>query len=62
LNRLEQVLARAEWQPLRSRKVWYATPRGLIEGTFSNLFLYRDGELLTPELWLRVSTASCAAI
>lgn len=51
LNRLEQVLARAEWSDP-------AIPEGLlqdsvgnwIEGTMSNLFVVRDGALLTPDL------------
>ncbi|HQU16317.1 MAG: aminodeoxychorismate lyase [Chromatiales bacterium 21-64-14] len=51
LNRLEQVLARAEWDDP-------AIPEGLmldlhgrvVEGTMSNLFLVRDGTLITPDL------------
>ncbi len=51
LNRLEQVLARAEWQPPAFQEGLVCDTDGwLIEGTFSNLFLYRDGELLTPKL------------
>lgn len=51
LNRLEQVLARRECQV-------YSCPEGImldnagwvIEGTMSNLFLARDGQLITPRL------------
>ncbi|MCP5142351.1 MAG: aminodeoxychorismate lyase [Chromatiales bacterium] len=59
LNRLPQVLARAEWDDP-------AAPEGLmrdlaghpVEGTQSNLFLVRDGVLLTPDL----STVGVAGI
>jgi 4-amino-4-deoxychorismate lyase len=51
LNRLEQVLARAEWQSpdyaeglVRDSEGW------VIEGVFSNLFLVSQGRLLTSEL------------
>ncbi|MEQ6341477.1 MAG: aminodeoxychorismate lyase [Gammaproteobacteria bacterium] len=51
LNRLEQVLARSEWDDS-------AIPEGLmldgeghvIEGTMSNFFIVRNGRLLTPDL------------
>lgn len=51
LNRLENVLARAEWSD-------HAIPEGLmldegdniIGGTMTNLFIVEDGKLLTPEL------------
>ena len=51
LNRLEQVLARSEWNDP-------AIPEGLmldgeghvIEGTMSNLFIVRNGRLRTPDL------------
>lgn len=51
LNRLENVLARAEWSD-------HAVPEGLmldegdhiIGGTMTNLFIVEDGQLLTPEL------------
>jgi 4-amino-4-deoxychorismate lyase len=51
LNRLEQVLARSEWDDA-------ALPEGLlqdsagniIEATMSNLFMVSDGRLLTPDL------------
>ncbi|MBL8226181.1 MAG: aminodeoxychorismate lyase [Chromatiales bacterium] len=54
LNRLEQVLARAEWRDpaigeglMRDEAGWYAG------GTASNLFVVRDGTLLTPGLGRR---------
>lgn len=51
MNRLPQVLARAEWDDI-------ATPEGLmrdpdghpVEGTQSNLFMVRGGALFTPDL------------
>ncbi|HXH04565.1 MAG TPA: aminodeoxychorismate lyase [Candidatus Competibacteraceae bacterium] len=51
LNRLDQVLARAEWGDPDIAEGLMCDPLGrLIEGTMSNLFLARDGELLTPTL------------
>lgn len=51
LNRLEQVLARAEWSDPRIREGLVRDTEGnLIEGTMSNLFLVRNGRLCTPEL------------
>src|SRR5690606_25416234 len=51
LNRLEQVLARAEWQDTRYAEGLLRDQAGrVIEGVFSNLFLIRDGRLLTPAL------------
>ncbi len=51
LNRLEQVLARAEWQdPAFAEGLLCDYSDRVIEGVFSNLFLVKDGELLTPEL------------
>lgn len=51
LNRLEQVLARAEWQDPRYAEGLMCDLSGRpIEGVFSNLFVVRDGELLTPAL------------
>jgi 4-amino-4-deoxychorismate lyase len=54
LNRLEQVLARSEWRDpaigeglMRDEAGWYAG------GTASNLFIVRDGTLLTPGLGRR---------
>jgi 4-amino-4-deoxychorismate lyase len=51
LNRLEQVLARAEWSdPEIMEGLMLDTDDRLVEGVSSNLFLVRDGELLTPDL------------
>jgi 4-amino-4-deoxychorismate lyase len=51
LNRLEQVLARAEWDDDGIREGLLLDQAGrVIEGTMSNLFLVKDGALLTPDL------------
>lgn len=51
LNRLEQVLARSEWQdPAYAEGLMLDTSGRVIEGVFSNLFLVRDGVLLTADL------------
>lgn len=51
LNRLEQVLARAEWDDAAiTEGLMLDTVGQLIEGTMSNVFLIRDGELRTPVL------------
>lgn len=51
LNRLEQVLARAEWQdPACAEGLMRDLDGRVIEGVFSNLFVVRDDELLTPAL------------
>lgn len=51
LNRLEQVLARAEWDdPDVSEGLMLDNNNNVIEGTMSNLFCVQDGVLLTPEL------------
>lgn len=51
LNRLEQVLARSEWDDERFAEGVMTDGNGhLIEGTMSNLFVVRAGELLTPSL------------
>ncbi|MDX5372641.1 MAG: aminodeoxychorismate lyase [Pseudomonadaceae bacterium] len=51
LNRLEQVLARGEWQDASFAEGLMRDVSGrVIEGVFSNLFLVRDAVLLTPEL------------
>src|SRR5690606_24700582 len=51
LNRLEQVLARAEWQnPAYAEGLMCDSAGRVIEGVYSNLFLCKDGELLTAEL------------
>ena len=51
LNRLEQVLARSEWDdPAIAEGLLCDLDGRVIEGTASNLFLQRDGRLLTPRL------------
>ena len=51
LNRLEQVLARAEWQSSEfAEGLMRDTSGRLVEGVYSNLFLLRDEVLLTPDL------------
>lgn len=59
LNRLEQVLARSEWDDDNIKEgLMMDINNQLVEGTMSNLFLVKDGELLTPEL----DTAGIAGI
>ena len=51
LNRLENVLARNEWQDERFAEGLVCCMNGnVIEGTMSNIFLVVDGKLETPEL------------
>ncbi len=51
LNRLEQVLARAEWtEPDIAEGLMLDREQQVIEGTMTNLFLVHDGWLLTPAL------------
>ncbi|MFS2159626.1 aminodeoxychorismate lyase [Pseudomonas sp. Pseusp122] len=51
LNRLEQVLARGEWQDSEHAEgLMCDTDDRVIEGVYSNLFLVRDGRLLTADL------------
>lgn len=51
LCRLENVLARAEWDDPEIAEGLMLCPRGhVIEGTSSNLFVVRDGQLMTPQL------------
>lgn len=51
MNRLEQVLARAEWDdPAIAEGLMLDTAGNVIEGTMSNLFMERDGLLYTPDL------------
>ena len=51
LNRLEQVLARQEWDDTGIMEgLLLDSESNLVEGTMSNLFLVRDGLLLTPDL------------
>ena len=51
LNRLEQVLARAEWSdPDIAEGVMFDMNGHLIEGTMSNLFFVSESALHTPDL------------
>lgn len=51
LNRLDQVLASAEWPSEAHFEGLMLDPEGhLVEGTRSNLFVVRDGALRTPYL------------
>ncbi len=51
LNRLEQVLARSEWDdPQIAEGLMLDTSNRVIEGTASNLFAVTAGRLLTPDL------------
>jgi 4-amino-4-deoxychorismate lyase len=50
LNRLEQVLARAEWRDEYAEGLMRDTEGLVIEGTMSNLFLVHQGVLTTPDL------------
>ena len=51
LNRLEQVLARAEWEDPQIAEGILCDGRGrVIGGTMSNLFLVAGGRLLTPRI------------
>lgn len=50
LNRLEQVLARAEWQKEFAEGLMFDDRDRLIEGTACNVFLVSKGTLLTPDL------------
>lgn len=51
LNRLEQVMARREWHdPDIAEGLMLDQAEHVVEGTMSNLFLVRDGRLITPTL------------
>lgn len=51
MNRLEQILARAEWADDAIQEGLMLDYEGhVIEGTMSNLFVVKDGVLLTPDL------------
>lgn len=51
LNRLEQVLAQSEWDdPSIEEGLMLDTEGELVCGTSSNVFIARDGLLLTPDL------------
>ncbi|MDH5182085.1 MAG: aminodeoxychorismate lyase [Gammaproteobacteria bacterium] len=51
LNRLEQILARNEWQDEKFQEgVMLNTSGHVIEGTMSNIFWVKAGQLYTPDL------------
>jgi 4-amino-4-deoxychorismate lyase len=51
LNRLENVLAQAEWNdPDIGEGLMLDTEGELVSGTASNVFMVRDGTLVTPDL------------
>ncbi|MFP5383722.1 MAG: aminodeoxychorismate lyase [Gammaproteobacteria bacterium] len=51
LNRLEQVLARGEWDdPAFAEGLLCDVEGRVVEGTMTNLFVVKDGELVTPAL------------
>ncbi|MGH1461739.1 MAG: aminodeoxychorismate lyase [Neptuniibacter sp.] len=50
LNRLEQVLARSEWQGEFAEGVVTDRDGFVVEGTMSNLFWVNDGVIYTPKL------------
>lgn len=53
LNRLDQVLARSEWNDEKiAEGLMFNNQQQLIEGTMSNLFLVQQDKLLTPKLSL----------
>jgi 4-amino-4-deoxychorismate lyase len=53
LNRLEQVLARAEWDdPQVAEALLFSRSGALISGTMSNVFLVRGSTVRTPKLEL----------
>jgi 4-amino-4-deoxychorismate lyase len=51
LNRLEQILARLEWDDAGiAEALLFSGSGALVSGTMSNVFLVREGQLLTPRL------------
>ena len=51
LNRLEQVLARQEWDhPTIMEGLMLDSSGDLVEGTMSNVFIVKDAVLMTPDL------------
>ncbi|WP_421862960.1 aminodeoxychorismate lyase [Motiliproteus sp.] len=50
LNRLEQILARSEWQDQYPEGVVCDLEGYVVEGTMSNLFMVKNGALYTPKL------------
>lgn len=52
LNRLEQVLARNEWDNEYQEGLMLNTRGHVIDGTMSNLFIVKNKQLITPDLHL----------
>ena len=51
LNRLEQILARSEWDnPEIAEGLMLDMDDNVIEGTMSNLFIINDNDLVTPDV------------
>ena len=51
LNRLEQVLIRAEWtDPAIQEALVFSSSGWLVSGTMSNVFVVMDGRIMTPAL------------
>ncbi len=51
LNRLEQVLIRGEWtDPAIREALVFSSSGRLVSGTMSNVFLVRDGRIMTPAI------------
>jgi len=50
INRLENILARAEWKDEFAEGLLFNQKGNVIEGTMSNIFLVKNNQLLTPEL------------
>jgi 4-amino-4-deoxychorismate lyase len=51
LNRLEQVLIRAEWtDPAIQEALVFSSSGWLVSGTMSNVFLVREGRIMTPAI------------
>lgn len=50
LNRLEHILARAEWRDEFAEGLLLDTDGNVIEATVSNVFAIKDGVLFTPDL------------
>lgn len=51
LNRLEHILARAEWQDEFAEGLLLDQQERVIEATVSNLFVAKNGSLYTPDLF-----------
>jgi len=50
LNRLEQVLARSEWEDEFDEGLMSNISGDIIEGTMTNIFVVKDGQLITADL------------